>query len=515
MKGLRLRLSAGAVALAALAILGAFLAAFGIQQSLRLSEETAFAQRFIDAYGNLSGRISDLVLASPDRRDSAEIVVRAAISVLHDLTATDIERAETTQQAETRALRGQTLARMQGSVELLLRDLPTAADPAEREAIINSFAAQFAPLLAREIELQRLRRNAATEELRALHRRLLILAVAIALVSPLVLGWLYLWLIRPLVERLNAAASLARQHSAGTAEARRLPVGAHDELGHLFARINLMTARLERDRRRVEADRNRLETVVAERTKALSLANMRLERIDRDRRRFFADVGHELRTPMTVILAESELGLAQAPLSETEARNAFGIIAARARRLSRRIDDLLRIARSESGQIEFANRDFDPAEAARGAIEDLAPLARRAGVELVARLTDSLRIHGDEDWTRQLVAGLIDNAIRHSPTGTTVEVSVERQTGGITLAVCDEGEGVPESDQARVFERHIRGKDREGGGSRATGFGVGLALARWVMMRQGGRIVLESPVARPGARGPGTQVSLHFAEAAP
>ena len=511
MNGLRLRLSAGAVVLAVLAMLGAFLAAFGSQQALRLSEEAAFAQRFIDAYGTLSARISDLVLAPPQARDAAAVAVRSTFDLLHDLTAADIERANSRQDSDTRALRGQILSRIQGSVEVLLRELPQSEDLAEREAVINSFAAQFSPLLAREIELQRLRRNNATADLRKLHDRLLVLAIAIALASPIMLAGLYFWLIQPLIDRLRAATNLARQYGLGNRGAQKLPIGVHDELGHLFARINLMTARLNRARKRVEADRDRLEAIVGERTAELRLANARLEQIDRDRRRFFADVGHELRTPLTVILAEAELGLAPVPLDEAEARNGFGVIAARGRRLSRRIDDLLRIARSESGQIEFTARIFDPAETARAAMDDLAPVARRAGITLTATLAEGLSIHGDDDWTRQILAGLIDNAIRHSPPGATVAIGVERQPDGIDLSVCDEGEGVPESEQAMVFERHVRGMKGQGSGGRTPGFGVGLALARWVVTRLGGEIMLESPVARPGARGPGTRVTLRFA----
>jgi signal transduction histidine kinase len=513
MTALRLRLTAGAVALASLAILAAFLAAFGIRQAVRLSEETSFAQSFIDAYGTLSARVSDLILAPPQARENAASAVRHAIERLHDLSAADIERAEVVADSDNRALRGQALSRLQGSVDMLLRDLPAVDDPTMREAVINNFAAQFSPLIGREIELQRLRRTSAIAELRALHDRLLILAIAVAVASPLLLAALHFWLIRPLIERLRAAADLARLYDPARPEVQKLPVERHDELGLLFARFNLMIARLDRGRRRLEEDRNHLEAVVTERTAELRAANVRLERIDHDRRRFFADVGHELRTPMTVILAEAELGLTHAALPEVDAREAFAIIAARARRLSRRIDDLLRVARSESGQLEFATRDFDPGTAARAAMDDVAPLARKARIEVILHLTEGLRLHADEDWIRQVLAGLLENAIRHSPPGATVEVSVERRDGCLTLAVTDEGKGVPESDCCRVFERHVRGKEEQEPGGRATGFGVGLALARWVVTRQGGEIVLQSPVGRPGARGPGTRVQLRFPEA--
>ena len=255
---------------------------------------------------------------------------------------------------------------------------------------------------------------------------------------------------------------------------------------------------------RLTRDRARLEATVAERTAALSAANARLEEIDAERRRLFADVGHELRTPLTVILAETDLAARPGTVGEAELREALAMIAARARRLNRRIDDLLRVARSESGQIELEALPFDPGAAAAEAIEDVAPLARRARVELVPRLGPAPAALGDRDWARQVIAGVIENAVRHSPSGAAIEVAVAAEARKIAVTVTDEGEGVRQADQDRMFERHMRGARR------GLGFGVGLALARWVMTRQGGAIALQSPVGRPGARGPGTRVTLTF-----
>jgi len=219
-------------------------------------------------------------------------------------------------------------------------------------------------------------------------------------------------------------------------------------------------------------------------------------------------VGHELRTPLTVILAETELTAGGAEAGPEEMRAALGVIRARARRLNRRIEDLLRVARSESGQLELEARPFDLAAAAREAVEDAAPLARRAKVRLAppppcAAAPAAL---GDPDWTRQVIAGVLENAIRHSAAGDTIEVALAAEAGRIEARITDEGDGVRAADQGRIFERHARGA------SRGLGFGVGLALARWVMEAQGGRVALESPAPRPAGapagRGPGARVTL-------
>jgi signal transduction histidine kinase len=94
---------------------------------------------------------------------------------------------------------------------------------------------------------------------------------------------------------------------------------------------------------------------------------------------------------------------------------------------------------------------------------------------------------------------VLDNAVRHSPPGTSVEVAVTAAGAKIAVTVTDQGEGVPEADLERIFTRHVRGARR------GLGFGVGLALARWVMTRQGGAIALDSP-----GPGRGTRVTLSF-----
>jgi signal transduction histidine kinase len=126
----------------------------------------------------------------------------------------------------------------------------------------------------------------------------------------------------------------------------------------------------------------------------------------------------------------------------------------------------------------------------------------------VARLEPAPAARGDRDWSRQVVAGVLENAIRHSPAGGAIEVAVGPAGAKIAVIVTDEGVGVAEADRDRIFDRHVRGARR------GLGFGVGLALARWVMERQGGTIALESPAGAVGARGPGTRVTLTFRGAA-
>ena len=515
---LRLRLLTGAGLIAAAAILAALLAAWGSSETARLIAAGNAAQVRIDLLAQISGRVSDYALVAMDvtaeRQGREERAARLAqrAQLVHESFAAlerayigavaEAERFGVTEQTE-RAARSLSLARMRANFDALSRNLPEVTNPDQLRATLDSYAILFTPQLAEAIDAERRSAAQARIALDQLRDRMQVLAVVVAISATALLVLFYFALIRPLLGRLSRVADAAEAVGRGDFDATP-PVDRHDELGLVFARIGRMAARLGRGLRAVERDRAHLTETVAERTAELSAANARLERADAERRRFFADVGHELRTPLTVILAETDLAARAQALSETEFREALGVIGARARRLNRRIEDLLRVARSESGQIELDDGAFDLARAARDAVADMAPLSKRARVTLSPVLPAGAQAMGDGDWSRQVVAGLIENAIRHSYEGGAIEVALLEQSDKLILSVTDEGEGVPPEAQEHLFRRHMRGS------ARGLGFGVGLALARWIMERQGGSITLESPAPRAGAKGPGTRVTLRF-----
>lgn len=510
---LRLRLLAGAGMIAVLALAAAAIAAWSGARSAMLIAEATGAQRRVELFGQISARVSDYALVAvegansgidPDeRRERLQVraeAVRAAFRAAERALAQTVEDAANLPEEERqrRAARSVSLARMQANFEALARRAPQAEDAPMLRAQLDTFATLFAPLLAQAIEVERRagqRAQIAAEEQRQLMQGL---ALGIAALAALLYAGFALGLIRPLLRRLDRVAAAADAVGRG-AFSTVPPVDRRDELGLVFAQVARMAARLGRGRAAVERDRARLEEIVAERTAALQEANARLEEIDAERRRLFADIGHELRTPLTVILAETEIAGHEAADPE-EVRGAITTIRARARRLNRRIEDLLRVARSETGQIELEDRGFDLAAAIGDAMDDVAALARRARVTLAADLAPVMA-RGDRDWSRQVVAGVLENAIRHSPEGAAVTVALGARGDKISAAISDEGDGVPEADQSRVFERGIRS------GRRGLGFGIGLALAAWVMERQGGMIALASPIRSDPDR-PGTRVTL-------
>jgi signal transduction histidine kinase len=182
----------------------------------------------------------------------------------------------------------------------------------------------------------------------------------------------------------------------------------------------------------------------------------------------------------------------------------------RARRLNRRIDDMLRVARSESGRLELRLTETEAGQIAADAVEDTLALAKHSGIEVrLERGPGDLYVHGDRDWLRQVCGGLISNAIKFSSPPGPIEVRASRQDGEAVLEVSDRGQGIGEEDQHRVFDRFFRGQNRAN--QAEIGHGVGLALAKWIVDEHKGKIELHSPGRLfQGHGAPGTTVILRL-----
>jgi len=267
-----------------------------------------------------------------------------------------------------------------------------------------------------------------------------------------------------------------------------------------------MATALAARRDAVRGEWARLNDTIAERTEALRSANARLEEIDAARRRFFADISHELRTPLTVILMEAQIGR-QGGAGATEA---FATIEARAARLNRRIDDLLRVARSDSGQLVLDPVTTPLDDIATQVVEEVQAEVATEGLTLDVAEMPVETVLCDPNWVRQVVVGLIRNAIRHAGDGGRLRLAPETGADGAGFSITDNGPGIAPDDHARVFERFAQVGRMPG-----QGFGIGLALAKWVIEAQGGQISLQSPVPRESALGdaPGTKISVRMPRA--
>lgn len=494
---LRLRLGLGALTLAVLAILAAGIAAFGLSQMQRLASEAMAAQHRIESFSSLSARMNEWMIGrlvpdvAADSGASASqesFAVMATFALLDMLIAEDVAAAPDAAAANLRERQVLTLARIRGQFTQLEQSLKRhRLDSPQGNAALSFYAAQVPAMIAGQIQGDSSRRDVALGDMARLRDTLHLLAIGVAVAVPLVLIALYALLVRPLIRRLNDAS---RGETAGS-------TGDHDELAPAFARLRQRAARLDRRQRRLTQDYARLEGIVTERTAALSHANARLSQADAQRRRFFADVSHELRTPLTVILGEAELGLRDA---DPARRGTFATIQSRALRLYQRIEDLLRIARSESGQLDLQRAPVDLAGVIDAARTDLQPILKRAGIATVIKVPAGFQVSGDADWLRQVFAGLFENAAKYAGKGAVLTVRGIADGRDAVIEVTDTGPGVPANGLATMFDRFTRGD------ARAPGFGVGLALVRWVVQAQGGAITAFSPVA--GGQGFGLRITL-------
>jgi signal transduction histidine kinase len=214
----------------------------------------------------------------------------------------------------------------------------------------------------------------------------------------------------------------------------------------------------------------------------------RLQRAFEQQRRFMAEAAHELRTPVAVVRAETELALS-GERSAGEYREALGVVGGESERLGRIVDDLLTFSRAEAGQQPLRLADTDLGEVAGDAARALRALAARRGVEITADVADELPMMADSDLLRRLVTNLVENAVKHGRPGDRVRVNAIADGGQYRLRVRDTGPGIPAEARTRIFEPFFRGSQARAEGG-AAGAGLGLPIARWIAEAHGGHLEL-------------------------
>jgi len=212
-------------------------------------------------------------------------------------------------------------------------------------------------------------------------------------------------------------------------------------------------------------------------------------------REFAADASHELRTPLTVIRSSVEhLRRNRATDSSPASTEALDDIDAEVGHLTALVDDLLLLARSDSGAIALSRLPVDLGDVAAESAGSLTKLAAEHGVQLGLDPEPAI-VDGDHARLRQLVVILVDNAIRHTPRGGSVRVTVRADRTEALLEVDDDGPGIRPEDMPRVFERFWRAP-----GSAAGGTGLGLAIAKSIVDLHDGRITVTNRSEAGGAR---------------
>ncbi|MFL6444603.1 MAG: ATP-binding protein [Candidatus Sulfotelmatobacter sp.] len=222
------------------------------------------------------------------------------------------------------------------------------------------------------------------------------------------------------------------------------------------------------------------------------------ERVEKTRRDFIANVSHELRTPLTSIQGYTETLLDTSSENSNSSREFLEIIRKNSLRMSRLTEDLLTLARVESGETRFETEPIAPLELLNDAEQSFREIARTQGVDL--KIVDSQALESlppvlaDREAIHQVFANLIDNAMKYGCSGARIELGARAAQRAVEFYVRDFGAGISSEHLPRLFERFYRvdkARSRESGGT-----GLGLAIAKHIMLAHSGSIRAESEIAR-------------------
>jgi signal transduction histidine kinase len=219
-------------------------------------------------------------------------------------------------------------------------------------------------------------------------------------------------------------------------------------------------------------------------------------------RTFIADASHELKTPLTLIRADAEV--LSRDLTDPDRRELAYDLLAETDRMNALLSDLLVLARLDAGKLAVKQEPFDLANVIARTSERFAARAAAEGKRLEVSHSGRILARGDEGRTGQILAVLLDNALRFTPPGGLVTVEGRVRDGRVEATVTDSGPGIPAEHLPRVFDRFYRAeaaRTREGGGT-----GLGLAIARDLARAQGGELTAGN--ARPGEAGGGASFTL-------
>ena len=292
-------------------------------------------------------------------------------------------------------------------------------------------------------------------------------------------------------ERLLAGAigsASARVIVATVAEEQ--PLGLDDVM-----RILEETSQAIEYSRRLEEKSRELEAA----TNELRVANERLKELDRLKDDFVSTVSHELRTPLTSIRSFSEILHDHPDLDDGQRQQFLGIVIKESERLTRLINELLDLAKIESGRLDWQMERVDAAELVREAAQSIGQLFRDKGVELELDLPDGpLPVDADRDRLMQVLMNLLSNAVKFSPAGRgRVILAADRVGAQVEIVVSDNGPGIASRDQHVIFERFRQVGDTLTG--KPQGTGLGLAISRMIVEHHGGRIRVVSGTPGEGA----------------
>jgi signal transduction histidine kinase len=299
-------------------------------------------------------------------------------------------------------------------------------------------------------------------------------------------------IVKPLAHLRDVSNAVRR----GEVEQRAV-IHTGDEFEELGAAFNRMLRQLLRQQDELRNVNSELDGKIDE----LAQANMRLFEMNQIKSDFLATVSHELRTPLNSILGFSELLSTLEALTDKQrgfARN----IERSGRQLLNMINDILDLAKIESGRMEVRPSSFDIGAVVMLQCDMARPLSEKKSIDLDCEIAPGLPpMLQDQGKIEQILNNLLSNAIKFTPDGGRIHVSARRdRRGDLRLVVADTGVGISESEQLLVFEKFRQGSSGESGGNAMTreysGTGLGLSIVRELCRLLGGEITLESELGK-------------------
>jgi signal transduction histidine kinase len=296
---------------------------------------------------------------------------------------------------------------------------------------------------------------------------LLILLLAFALVISLAFAYAVAGVLTTQIEDLSRAAA---RLAGGDMSARVGSPHGKDEIGQLATAFDDMAERLQQAFGRERA-------------------------LEAGRRELISAVSHDLRTPLATTRAMVEALADGVVTDRTDVQRYLSLILRDIQHLSRLIDDLFELSQIDSGALSLHCVPIDVAQLVSETVAAYQAPAAENGVRLQEALAPSVqptRVEGDPDRLQRVLRNLLDNALRHTPAGGTIQVQAASEGGQVQVSVSDSGPGVADTDLERIFDRFYRGElSRRRDGSAAAGAGLGLAIARGLVQAHRGRIWAE------------------------
>jgi two-component system, OmpR family, sensor kinase len=291
---------------------------------------------------------------------------------------------------------------------------------------------------------------------------------AVLLVAPLILllsiGAAYLIAGPAIRTNLDKIINEVEAITDGRSLHRRLPVDATaDELARLTATLNAMMGRLE-----------------------TSFGALR---------RFTADASHELKTPLAVLRANVERAMS-APAGTTEQMVALEEALQEVARMADLVDGLLTLARADEGRFDLHRQPVELEPLVREVFETAVILGEEAGLDVDMPIVEAAATMGDRTRLRQLFLNLVTNAIKYTPRGGSVSVSLARRDGTAAFTVRDTGVGIAAADLPHIFERFYRADRVRSRLAERGGFGLGLSISQWIVQAHGGHLTVSSRLGR-------------------